>query len=260
MKMFLNCFECQQTLGVPNPSTAEYNDSGVFHLTCSRGHQSVTVLQQNRSELLFEIACNAINDGYYREAVSSFTASLERFYEYAIHVILKNGGTSQDVFKSCWKEISNQSERQLGAFIFLWAASFGEKPGILSNDWTSFRNKVVHKGGIPSKDEAIAFGEAVYQVMSPLRGRLSKEMANACQAVLFETLHALRPKGHQGPVATASMNFFLRDSTDQAPPSLRDHLGLLEKQAAMTRTLETMLNGNLLGKQRNITNKGDVAN
>lgn len=243
MKMFLNCFECQEALGVPKLSTAEYNDSGVFTLTCSKGHQSVTMLQQNRSELLFEIACNAINDGYYREAVSSFAASLERFYEYAIQVILKNGATPPDLFKSCWKDISNQSERQLGAFIFLWAASFREKPRILSNDWTSFRNKVVHKGGIPSKDESIAFGEAVYQVMSPLRGRLAQEMADACREVLAEMLQELRPKGHQGPIATTSMNFFLRDRADQAPPNLRDHLGMLKTQTAMMRTLESMLNG-----------------
>jgi hypothetical protein len=239
--MFLNCFECQETLGMPNPSTAEYNDSGVFHLTCSRGHQSVTVLQQNRSELLFEIACNAINDGYYREAVSSFAASLERFYEYAIRVILNNTDTSQEVFKSCWKEVSNQSERQLGAFIFLWAAFLGEKPGILTSDWTSFRNKVVHKGSIPNKDEAIAFGEAVYELISPLRARLSREMADACQRVLFEMLHELRPKGHQGPVATASMNFFLRDSAGGAPSNLRDHLDALAKQAVMMKMFDTML-------------------
>lgn len=242
MKMFLNCFECQQEFGAPNSSTAEYNDSGVFHSTCSRGHQSVTVLQQNRSELLFEIACNAINDGYYREAVSSFAASLERFYEYAIQVILKSGGTPPDLFKSCWKEVSNQSERQLGAFMFLWAASFSEKPGILDNNWIKFRNKVVHKGGIPSKDEAIEFGEAVYEVMSPLRARLFKEMAEHCQNVLVEMLYELRPKGHQGPVATASMNFFLRDSTEQTPPDLRGHLEMLEKRASAMRMLDTMLN------------------
>ncbi|MEN5288002.1 hypothetical protein ABE494_18900 [Stenotrophomonas lactitubi] len=226
---------------------AEYNDSGVFHLTCNQGHQSVTVLQQNRFELLFEIACNAINDGYYREAVSSFAASLERFYEYAIRVMLKNAKTSPDVFDSSWKDVSNQSERQLGAFIFLWAAFFGEKPGILDRekqgDWPRFRNRVVHKGTIPSKEEAILFGEKIHRVIAPLRSSLFQRMASACTEVMFEALREMTPNGHEGPVATASMNFFMRDSDGVPAKDLRGHLTLLKEQASNMRILSLVFSG-----------------
>ncbi|MDV3434329.1 hypothetical protein R1H25_02560 [Stenotrophomonas sp. C2852] len=226
---------------------AEYNDSGVFHLACDQGHQSVTVLQQNRFELLFEIACNAINDGYYREAVSSFAASLERFYEYAIRVMLKDADTSPDVFSKSWKEVSNQSERQLGAFIFLWAACFGEKPGILDQDkqgdWPKFRNRVVHKGAIPSKEEAILFGEKIHRVIAPLRSSLSHKMADACAAVMLEALREMTPKDHKGPVATASVNFFMRDSNGVPAKDLRGHLALLKEQASTMRTFSLLLGG-----------------
>lgn len=245
MRMLLNCFECQENGRVISVVMAEYNDSGVFHLTCDQGHQSVTVLQENRFELLFEIACNAINDGYYREAVSSFAASLERFYEYAIRVMLKNASTSPDVFSKCWKDVSNQSERQLGAFIFLWSAFLGEKPGILDQDkqgdWPKFRNRVVHKGAIPSKEEAILFGEKIHRVIAPLRSSLSQRMASACTEVLFEALREMRPKGYEGPVATASMNFFMRDIDSVPAKDLRGHLTLLKEQANHMRTLSLVL-------------------
>lgn len=67
--------------------------------------------------MLSQIGANAIIDGYYREAVSSFSASLERFYEFSVHVLMRHFGKNSQQFKSAWRPISNQSERQLGAFV-----------------------------------------------------------------------------------------------------------------------------------------------
>jgi hypothetical protein len=38
--------------------------------------------------VLFDIGANAVVDGYYREAITSFSASLERFYEYFLGALL----------------------------------------------------------------------------------------------------------------------------------------------------------------------------
>ena len=237
VRTVLNCFECQSSLGVPNLATAEYNDSGVFYFTCSNGHQSVSILQQDRFELLFEIACNAINDGYYREAVTSFASSLERFYEYAINVICNAREIPTSSFDPCWKAVKVSSERQLGAFVFLWLAAFAESPGLLAGERAKFRNDVVHNGLIPTKDEAIRFGECIYGVIAPLRYRLSTQMAAACDRVLLRSLHARRPQNYDGPLATASMNSFTLACGDAV--NLRPHLAVLAKQAEMVKIIST---------------------
>jgi hypothetical protein len=239
VRVFLNCFECQKSHGGLYIAIAEYNNSGVFNLTCSKGHKSVTVIQQNRSEILFEIACHAINDGYYREAVTSFAASLERFYEYAIRVILRHANTSPETFKVAWKEVSKQSERQLGAFVLLWSAFLGDMPTILKSERVKFRNDVVHNGLIPTREEAISFGEQIHQVIQPLKARLSKEMPDACQQVLVNMLLELRPKGYQGHVAAGWMNVFLSDEPNK---ELRAHLKSLKGHVAMMEQLSVALN------------------
>jgi hypothetical protein len=50
-------------------------------------------------EVLFDLAANAIVDGYYREAIASFAASLERFFEFFVHVACLKQGVEEDVFE-----------------------------------------------------------------------------------------------------------------------------------------------------------------
>lgn len=56
--------------------------------------------------MLFEIALNAIVDGYQREAVSSFAASIERFYEFAIRVLTRTSQVPRDIIESAWKAVA----------------------------------------------------------------------------------------------------------------------------------------------------------
>ncbi|MGL5998259.1 MAG: hypothetical protein ACRC1I_17390 [Pseudomonas proteolytica] len=85
MQLTLSCVQCLQENGRPGgASHIEVRDDGCYMATCLSGHRTVTVLQQHKFGVLFEIGAHAILDGYYREAVSSFTSSLERFYEYTI--------------------------------------------------------------------------------------------------------------------------------------------------------------------------------
>ncbi|WP_238149350.1 hypothetical protein [Arsenophonus endosymbiont of Aleurodicus floccissimus] len=67
--------------------TVEFKNDGRYEITCQNGHSSITFLQQQKFEILFDIGACAIIDGYYREAVSSFTSALERFYEFFIKVV-----------------------------------------------------------------------------------------------------------------------------------------------------------------------------
>lgn len=138
------------------------HDSGVHKIKCPRGHEYSVVLSAAKYEILYDVGMNALGDGYTRESVSSFASSLERFYEFFIKFQMVNAGIASELADEAWKKVSNQSERQLGAFTYLYLSSLGELPPELSSKERGFRNDVIHKGYIPSVDEAIEFGKVVY--------------------------------------------------------------------------------------------------
>jgi glutamyl/glutaminyl-tRNA synthetase len=147
-------------------------DDGIYEFKCPEGHQSLTVLRTPKHEVLFTIASNALLGGYLRDAVASFAASLERFYEFAIRVICREKAISQQEFEKCWKSISKQSERQLGAFTMLWFVEMGDPPNLLSNKMVELRNQVIHQGKIPTYQNCIEFGQAVIDVISPIERKM----------------------------------------------------------------------------------------
>lgn len=163
MKIVAPCMPCFEEMGVPSFefSFLEFNDKGQYEVVCNKGHRSQVILQQQKFEILFEIGANAILDGYYREAVSSFTSSLERFYEFCLQVFCKKRGVKNEVFDAGWKKVASQSERQLGAFIFMWISEFGEMPKLLPEDDIKFRNHVIHKGKIPTREEVLRYGNKI---------------------------------------------------------------------------------------------------
>jgi hypothetical protein len=57
------------------------NNSGLYETNCHKGHKSRAYINNLDFEILFEYSINAIADGYYREAVSSFTSAMEKYFE-----------------------------------------------------------------------------------------------------------------------------------------------------------------------------------
>lgn len=187
MKLLLPCMQCFQELGYPRNefSFFEFRDDGRHEVCCTRGHKSITVLQQQKFEILFDIGAHAIIDGYYRESISSFTSSLERFYEFCIKVICERRKVNEHLFAKSWKTVVSQSERQFGAFLFLWVNEFGELPIVLSNKEVEFRNKVIHQGKIPNKDDALKYGTAVLNIVRPLLQSLYKLCPDEISTIIF---------------------------------------------------------------------------
>jgi len=206
MKLLMPCMACFQELGQPTNEFAslEFRDDGRYEICCSRGHKSVTVLQQQKFEILFDIGANAILDGYYREAVSSFTSSLERFHEFCLKVLCKKRGIQPDVFSKSWKQVSNQSESQLGAFLFLWASEFGEVPQLLSSNDAGFRNSVIHKGKIPTKEEALEYGNTILAIIRPKITQLKSSCGDQISEVTFEHIRDCSNVG-EGQVSGGTM-------------------------------------------------------
>lgn len=169
---------CFQVNGYPSEelTAVELRDDGLLKFTCKDGHESVTVIQEQKYELLFDIAVMALLDGYSREAITGMAASLERFYEFAVRIVCAKRGISETAFTTAWKLVAVQSERQFGAFLFASMLESGAPPPTIDaakpskvegaewspRQWKEFRNSVVHKGYIPFADEAMAYGELVF--------------------------------------------------------------------------------------------------
>ncbi len=200
MKLFMVCPECVRRVPVipfEIVSIVVRND-GLYEFTCSKGHKVVTCLQQQKFEILFEIGAHAIFDGYYREAVSSFSASLERFYEFYVKVICLSRGIAEDALEQAWKEVSHQSERQLGAFVCLHLIETGHPPTMLSNNSHRFRNEVIHKGLIPERQEAVKYGQEVLDLTVPLLANLKTTHDKEIQEMVTKHLRRIAARAPEG--------------------------------------------------------------
>ena len=136
-------------------------EKGFKSFTCTNGHSTTIVIESPKFSILFELGVLAWSAGFYRESVANMASSLERLYEFYIFYITSEKGIALDQFQKVWKLMSNQSERQLGAFLALYLLDNNDKPPLISNNLISFRNKVIHKGYIPTMEEALKYGGAV---------------------------------------------------------------------------------------------------
>lgn len=170
MKLMIPCLKCTQEafeskdllrmiqLGQVN---VEINDEGWYKVVCDKGHQFVAILQQMKFEILFDFGLMALDDGYYREAVLNFASSLERFLEFCIKAFTYHNEITPISFDETWSYIRTHSERQLGAFYFMFLNILKTSPEMISNKWVSFRNKVIHQGYFPNKSETMDYGKYI---------------------------------------------------------------------------------------------------
>lgn len=189
------CTECPVRY-VDEMFLVEERDDSLYHLTCSSGHRTTVWLQNHKFELLFDSGGLALLDGHSREAVSSIAAALERFMEFYVRIValkqlagqepleetIKRFSVGQhEAFEETWKRVSNQSERQIGAFLFIYLLENG-KPPLFIDEWKlqsyeekenkHFRNAVIHKGYTPSQEQVIEYGEQVFQFIHSILGEL----------------------------------------------------------------------------------------
>jgi len=184
MKMLTICFDCFVENGYPSLecNTQDITDDGMYKVECSKGHITYQMMRNEKFEVLFDLGADALNNGYKYEAVACFKASLERFYEYFIKVMLIKNKVSQEDIKKTWSYVSSQSERQLGAFYFLYLQEFKEVPEKESRSKVELRNNVIHKGYIPTYKEVFDYGE---YILNYIRCTLEK-MGNNYNDYIFK--------------------------------------------------------------------------
>lgn len=208
MEVMISCMECQAQNGIPNFSShsmIRLPDDGVIEATCPRGHQTFTIIQQVKFELLSDMAVKAIVDGYYRDAIASFTAALERLYEFFVEAACRKKGIEREAFNSAWKSLAKQSERQLGAFVATFLIETGTPPKLLPRTQTELRNDVVHKGKFPGRQEAVSFGQAVADCASPILEMLrSDRFVEIVQKLVGERLRDRHGRAWDANVRTST--------------------------------------------------------
>jgi len=148
------------------------SDDGVYVFECPNGHRTTTVLRTPKHEVLYTIGANAILDGYSREAIASFAASLERYYEFVLRVVARHRKVALQEFDNAWKILSKQSERQFGAFVIAWFLETGKhytsSPQNPINNMTELRNRVIHQGKIPTASQCKEYGQHVLDIAAPI--------------------------------------------------------------------------------------------
>lgn len=183
MKIRFRCMECTEesfdnlNIGIHyNESTQDFLDDYLYDFTCKNGHENHVALSNHKYELLFDSGICALDDGYYREAVADFAASLERFYEFCIRMIListtENGIEN---FNKSWSEIHKQSERQYGAFCVLYTFVMDRVPPKPNDNKVNFRNKVIHQGKFPSKVETLDYAKYVSERIKNIYSALEEK-------------------------------------------------------------------------------------
>lgn len=189
MRVNIVCNQCSKENNAWAVSYYDYfNSDGVYKGTCWKGHYNEMITQTLKHEMLFDIALNAIADHYYREAISSFASSVERYFEFAIQVLIRHRNVSDDDFSKAWKLVSAQSERQLGAYIFSYMLVFGTAPHVLSQQMTERRNNVIHRGLLPSLAEAREFGNACYDLIQDGVTALRRDCLPSVNAMLLKVM------------------------------------------------------------------------
>ncbi len=163
------CNQCAKlNSAIDFDATVLISENDLYEYKCKFGHANLIELQIFKFEILFESGLCAIRDKYFMESILSITASLERFYEFFIKIILKEQGISESLIDTCFKTMSKLSERQFGAFTVLYFSTFKKPPIPLKQKMVEFRNNVVHKGYLPTENETVEYAEGIYFLIKSL--------------------------------------------------------------------------------------------
>lgn len=265
MKTMAPCMQCLIEHGpeavLLGLGMADYYDDGVAHMVCPNGHKSAVVLQSHKFEALLESGANALIDGYTLEAASSFAAAYERFLEYCINVFCKKMGVDKAEMDKTFKEVARQSERQLGAFLFLYMLVF-KRHYPVNYKRVEVRNRIIHQGYIPTPDEVTIFGSMIYDEVYSIVQQVKKECRNEMQAVLVDGLSEKNKKLEPdicGVTSTGASFFSLSHAEQKADfmAALNAHRfqrKVLDLSASKMKAVRDAVNNNDLAKAKELLN------
>ncbi len=182
-------------------NNVEINDAGLYEVECINGHKTIIPMQNEKFEILFDIGLNALRNGYKIEAIACVHASMERFREWCIKIFLKYNGIKKEDFKETWRYVGSQSERQLGAFYFLYLQTLKSRPERFEK--IEFRNQVFHKGKIPTHSEAYEYIEYVLNYIHTILRQFKSQFKDSISEVEADRLQEIK-KEFRGTIGVPS--------------------------------------------------------
>jgi hypothetical protein len=162
---------------------------GLYTVTLPDGTDHCFSIGQPSFVLLHDIGVRSLLDGYYREAVMTFASSLERFYEYFVHVASLKLGIDEGPLQQTWKKVAKQSERQLGAFLFVHLLLKRQICDLPIPKLAELRNAVVHNGHFPTEAETFSYSFQVSWCLS----RLYRDALNTFRGELVQYQLMVQP-------------------------------------------------------------------
>ncbi|MEJ1932041.1 hypothetical protein WDZ92_17525 [Nostoc sp. NIES-2111] len=194
MRIGVSCIQCFNEDPLKTHVILKFQplrQDGIYRYICDKGHQVAMILQQMHFEVLSEAAVQALTDDYYRDAVATFTAMLERFYEFYWRVVSLHNKIPQAEINAAWKRAQRQSERQLGLFIATYLSEERKAPPLLKEDpHVKLRNNVIHNGDIPTYENAMMYGQAVLDILAPTLELMRDKYENAIERMIFNHMQA----------------------------------------------------------------------
>jgi hypothetical protein len=218
MRLRVVCLDClMERPGAESLQVIPFPHDYIVDFTCDRGHRNLQYIQEADWKILITSGGVALSDGYPMEAVSAIAAGVERFSEFAARAICKSLNTSDDVIQGTWKHVSRQSERQIGAFAFLYAVRFNSHPPMMPPKQVEFRNAVIHRGEQPTPEQVESYGDAamtfVFAAHDALRSHHEQALDDTYLDQVAEKAKRLKERGgHRGMSIPNLFRVVLTDS------------------------------------------------
>jgi hypothetical protein len=180
MRFAVWCAKCSiAKVGILQPEHDDPNDRLVaqlrndfsFETQCAMGHHVRGVVDNPRFEVLFDAGVLALDEGYLRESILDFVGALEDFFVFYVEVALRGQGVAPERIDALRKP-NKLSERQLGAMNALYCLNGSGPFDYDDGKMRKFRNDVIHSGKIPDDDEALKYGEYVFNTIERLQMEL----------------------------------------------------------------------------------------
>lgn len=185
MRHYTYCHECaEENKGTHIIAIGEINSNLISICECPNGHKFISGLMHELFDILYLSAVDSYFNGSFSESVMSFTASLERTYEYFIKATLIKEGCTLEKIDSFWKELKNQSERQLGSFCSQYL-KVTNSSWHLNTEMVAFRNSVIHKGYFATSEEVKKYAEYTTSLQMVILNVLKDNFNKECSQLYF---------------------------------------------------------------------------
>lgn len=155
-------------------AVGEIGDSGVHVGSCPFQHQVRYWTPKPAHELLFDVGGKALLDGYFREAVSSFAATLEQAFEYYVEVSCLAAGIAHGEVTKLLRS-NRRDQRRAGMVSVSYLRDTGQDFPFLVPRWVEFRNNVIHNAAWPTRMKTLEYGDFVAKTVGALYQTLGEK-------------------------------------------------------------------------------------